>query len=380
MRRMWLVSLFLAGGARAELPVRPTARVAVEERYDDDRLLRVNAGGPGQIISKLSPEVGFELERRTLSANGQYAPGFMVRHGSRTFVVDHHLSLMGASDLSRAARVDARADVWRASDPTSLPRTGLARSLLPVWYGKAALSTGLQGSRRTAASLGYQVEGARVDGPGQRAGWVHVPSVAGWYRTGARNEVGAELRSQVFLLGGETAISHGVVAADRISLGPGWEASARIGPLLFVPSRAGESAKVLPRVGVELSKEHGDADLAVALGEDLIGASGFTTAIWAQYLSIATGVGLGRRWRIFGAASFFRNGRASEVGRAPWTFEGDRSSEGYGVGGGLEWEVLPRVRTQGVVDRYAQIGKLDPALGADVARNMVAVRVIVTAW
>jgi hypothetical protein len=55
-------------------------------------------------------------------------------------------------------------------------------------------------------------------------------------------------------------------------------------------------------------------------------------------------------------------------------------SQGYAVGGGVEYRLNRYLTAQGAVDRIAQVGAGDEAAGVDLARNVLAVRLVISAW
>jgi hypothetical protein len=81
---------------------------------------------------------------------------------------------------------------------------------------------------------------------------------------------------------------------------------------------------------------------------------------------------------VFGAASYFRNGRAPNVSvtALPWEPNAG-ASRGYAFGGGLEWRWNRAASMQATVDRFAQVGEQDVGT---VARNIFALRLVLTAW
>jgi hypothetical protein len=85
------------------------------------------------------------------------------------------------------------------------------------------------------------------------------------------------------------------------------------------------------------------------------------------------------RLAVYGAGSFFRNGRAPAEGA--FTLDGgERVAQGYALGAGLEFKVNEYVSVQGAVDRIAQVGVGGAAADVGLARNVAAVRLHMTAW
>lgn len=352
--------------------VTPELRIVAEERYDEgDAFLRSELGG-GQLMSKLSPQLGLRVADRTLTASAFYAADMMLRHGSGHFTVDHRAGLEARKLLSERLHLDGALRFWRASDPSALPRMGMARSVAPVVYARGDLAMTWLASRRVQTRLGYRFEGAQIYDQAQRPpALLHAPFAEAWYSLTPRAALGAEYRLQYFALGADSALANGVAAGFRYRLGRHWGLSARVGPTLYQPSRGTQGW--LPRVQLELGRESGRFDVAFAVGHDLVGASGFSHALWADYASSVLSWRAHPRVRLFGAASYFRNGRAPAEG---WSWElgsTARASSGYGAGVGAEWTVSRQLGLQLTLDRYAQVGG-EATDAAELSRNIVAVK------
>ena len=82
--------VLLSGSALAEWDVSPRLKVGFEERYDDDALYQpeLPEGAPGQLMSKLTPQLGVSAATHTFESDGWYAADFLLRHGSGRFTVD----------------------------------------------------------------------------------------------------------------------------------------------------------------------------------------------------------------------------------------------------------------------------------------------------
>src|SRR5260370_6843823 len=93
--------LLIGARAAGETQVVPTLRLAAEERYDDDALLRTSPQGAGQMITKLSPQIGLNVSDETLETGGWYAADFLFRHASHTTHLDHSPPFPFCQKLSR---------------------------------------------------------------------------------------------------------------------------------------------------------------------------------------------------------------------------------------------------------------------------------------
>lgn len=213
---------------------------------------------------------------------------------------------------------------------------------------------------------------------GREPGFVHTPSVEAWYRSTRRLTLGLEYRYQGFVFGNGYSDGHGAFAGLRYRLTRQTALTVRGGPVLYT-SPEGES-EVLPRFAVELAREGELFDIGVTAGHDLVGASGFTNALWADYASLMFSRRINQRWSVYGVGSFFRNGRAPSDGAFSLK-DTAYVSQGYAVGGGVEFRMNRYLTLQGAVDRIAQVGAGDAeAAGVNLARNVLAVRLVVSAW
>jgi hypothetical protein len=367
--------LFLAPGALAATVLDPSLRLTAEERYDDD--FRLSEGGTGQFMTKLTPRLGLQLKDPRTTGEGFYAADLLMRHGSGNVTLDHRSGMDLRYALSRRLRLDFTGRLFRVTDPTSLPREGLARSLSPIVYGQARLAATGRVSRRVDLRASYAFEGAKVFEPGREPGFVHTPSLEAWFRTTRRLTLGLEYRYQGFVFGDGYSDGHSASGLLRYRLTRPTTLTVRGGPVLY---RSPEGVTgVLPRVAVELAREGELFDIGVVVGHDLVGASGFTNALWADYASVMFARRFNNRWSVYGAGSFFRNGRAPNEGAFSLK-DTAFVSQGYAVGGGVEFRMSRYLTLQGAVDRIAQVGAEDEAAGVDLARNVLAVRLVISAW
>lgn len=369
--------LSVAPGAMAATVLDSSLRLTAEERYDDDFRLTEDSTG-GQLMTKLTPRLGLEMKDPRTTGEAFYATDLLMRHGSGKVTLDHRAGLQMRHVLSRRLRLDFTGRLFRVTDPTSLPREGLARSLAPIVYGQARLSATGRVTQRLDMSARYAFEGAKVYEAGREPGYVHTPSVEAWYRSTRRLTLGLEYRYQGFVFGNGYSDGHGAFAGMRYRLTRPTALTVRGGPVLY-RSPEGER-EVLPRFSVELAREGELFDIGVVVGHDLVGASGFTNALWADYASLMFARRINHRWSVYGAGSFFRNGRAPSAGAFSLK-DTAYVSQGYAVGGGVEFRMNRYLTLQGAADRIAQVGAGDEeAAGVDLARNVLAVRLVISAW
>jgi hypothetical protein len=356
------VALALALPASGGVRVEPRVRLIAEARYDDDALLA--AGGRGQLVSKLMPQVGGFVAGPTFEGRAWYSPDLALRHGSGTFTVDHRGALVAHGAFSERASMAAALRLWRVTDSTSLPRSGVARTPAPVLYGRGEIATRLRVTERWTAGLFYALEAARLYDGRTDAGWVHAPAADAWYRLSRRTEVGLEYRLQRFSLGREQATAHAATVAGRFRFSRRIHGLWRAGPGLYrAPGDRGW--RPFPRATLEFGLDGDRVDLALAAGHDLVGASGFTSALWADHVSATADWRASAALRLFAAASAFRNGRAPDLG---WGSPGGGlTAQGAAVGGGAEWTLRPGLSVQVSAERYAQTG---------LSRTVVAARLL----
>ncbi|WNG48230.1 hypothetical protein F0U60_31905 [Archangium minus] len=384
MRRSWkgwvaaAAVLGTCPAALAATQVEPRLRVSLEERYDDDFRLAADGQTGGQLMTKLTPRLGLDVRDETLKLESFYAADFLMRHGSGSLTLDHRGGLSVRKLLSRRLRVEASGNIFRVTDPASLPRDSVARSREPVLYGQSRVYVSGRATRRVDVGAGYSFEGVQVLAPGQVAGFVHTPFVEAWLRTTRRLSLGVEYRYQGFLYGDSFQQAHGVFGGLRYRLSRQTTFTARAGPVAF-SGQEGTSG-VIPRVKLELLHEARHFDLGFIAGHDLVGASGFTNALWADYAGMVVNKHFNDRVSVYGMGSFFRNGRAPGHGVFTWG-EDPTVAQGYALGVGLEFKVSRYVSMQAAVDRIAQVGMdEETTAGLNLTRNVAAIRLHMTAW
>lgn len=377
--KKWLLAgLMLAAPAAQGATVwEPKLRLTAEERYDDDLRLGGGAAG-GQLMTKLSPRFGLEAKDGRLTLDTFYATDVLMRHGSGKLTVDHRAGVVFQHVLTRRLRVDSAVRVFRVTDPSSLPRDGLARSTSPTFFTQATLGFTGRVTDRLDMRAGYKLEVVRILEGGQSSGYAHTPSVEAWYRSTRRLSLGLEYRYQGFLYQGVLGQAHGAAAGLRYRLTRPTTLTVRGGPVRYL-APGGQEGGWVPRLNVELYRDGELLDVALAAGHDLVGANGFTHAVWADYVGVTLDRRISQRVSAFGAASFFRNGRAPS--REWAVFNGSPLvSQGYAVSAGVEYRLSRRLMAQAAVDRIAQVGVADSLGAADLTRNVFAVRLVVTPW
>ncbi|WPB81481.1 hypothetical protein KYC5002_20470 [Archangium violaceum] len=379
--KRWLAAAAVVGTSPAALAgtvVEPRARVSLEERYDDDFRLNTAGATGGQLMTKVTPRIGLDVKDPTLKLESYYAADLLMRHGSGRVTLDHRGGVMVNKRLSRRLRVEASGSIYRVTDPASLPRDSVARSTDPVLYGQSRVYVSGRLNRLVDVGAGYNFEGVRVQVPGSDAGFVHTPFAELWLRTTRRLSLGVEYRYQGFVFGDNFQQAHGVSGALRYRLSRQTTFTARGGPVSF---DAGDgTGGLIPRMRLELLHEAGPFDLGFVAGHDLVGASGFTNALWADFAGLVLNRHFSDRVSVYGMASYFRNGRAPGEGAFTWD-GGARVAQGYALGAGLEYEINRYVSMQAAVDRISQVGmEEEVAAGVNLTRNVAAIRLHMKAW
>jgi len=362
-------------------PIEPILRVAVEERYDDDVLLTGSQDGPGAFLTKIMPQVGLRLNQRLTKFETFYGPDILYRSSSGQVQLDHRAALELHTDLSRTSQLDAVGRFWDTSDPLSLPRQGLARTLARTFYGIGQVGWRQQFAPRWSFLLGYRFEGAKVEEPDHPPGFLNSPSIEVDYRLTRRADIGAEYRLQLFKFGDNNGIAHspGLIWKYRISRTANIKVSA--GAAFYREHLDPSKNGVVPRFQIDVAQRISKRlDWIFTVGHDLVGASGFSTAVWADYSSVTLSWQLLEKLRLFGYGSFFRNGPMPNIGVFPLKVDQEKGvAAGYGLGAGAEWRFNRHAAIQASYDRLDQVGSVDPAQ-TSLTRNIVAARLTVDAF
>lgn len=376
VRKLLMACVLVTGPAAMAAQILDSSlKVAVEERYDDD--FRLATAGGGQFMTKLTPRLGLELKDPRSKGELFYATDLLVRHGSGDMSLEHRGGLDFGYTVSRRLQLDFTGRVFRVTDPTSLPREGVARTLAPTLYGQGRVSATARATRRWDLRASYGFEGAKVYEDGSQPGFVHTPSVEAWYRSTRRLSLGMEYRYQGFVYGDEFSQAHGAFAGLRYRLTRPTTLTVRGGPVRYISPEG--KAGWMPRVLAVVDRDGELFDAGLAVGHDLVGASGFENALWADFASLTLARRVNHRLSFNAAASYFRNGRAPNEG-AFQLYESPYVSQGYAVEGGVEYQLARYVSLQGIANRIAQVGAGDEASGVNLARNVLAIRLLISAW
>lgn len=370
VRAVGMLALIAPVAAGASTLLLPQLRLLAEERYDDDALLRAGQGG-SQLITKLSAHLGGELKSHALEADAWYAPDLLLHHGTGSLTIDQRSGLTARARPDRRSELLLRADLWKVSDPTSLPRLGVARSLSPALFGRGEVSFERRLGERLSLRPGYRFEGLRLEEPGRLPGLYHAPWLELSHLLSRRASVGLEYRFQSFRLGAESAQGQGLSARLGWKLSRQSTLSLGAGPVLYQNQARPEERGIVPRFSADFFHQGQQLELALAAGQDLAGASGFGSALWTQHGSFTLAHRASSRLRAFASASYFRNGRAPDLGMNPLSGGG---AQGYALGAGAELRLREKLSLVAAGDHFAQIGVEEGA--GDLARNIAAVRLV----
>ncbi|HET6982877.1 MAG TPA: hypothetical protein VFI53_12095, partial [Myxococcaceae bacterium] len=370
-----------AKSAERSGPLEPILRMALEERYDDDVLLTGGQNAPGAFLTKIMPQAGLRLDERLTKLETYFGPDILWRSSGGQVQLDYRGSFELHTDVSRTAHIDGIAKFWDTSDPLALPRQGLARTLARTYYGIATFGWRQEFAPRWSFLLGYRFEGAKVEEVDHPPGFLNSPSLEVDYRLTRRADVGVEYRLQLFKFGDNNGIAHspGLIWKYRISRSANIKVSA--GAAFYSEHLDPSKNGIVPRfeidVGQQITKR---LSWLFAVGHDLVGASGFSTAVWADYSSLTLSWQVIEKLRLFGYGSFFRNGPMPNIGVFPLKVDQEKGvAAGYGVGAGAEWRFNRYVAVQASYDRIDQVGSIDPAQ-TSLTRNIVAARLTVDAF
>ena len=362
-------------------PIEPILRLAVEQRYDDDVLLTGSQNAPGAWLTKIMPQVGLRLDERRTKLDTFFGPDVLYYSNSGDVKLDYRGALELHTALSRTAHIDTVARFWDTSDPLALPRQGLARTLARTYYGVATFGWRQEFAPRWSFLVGYRFEGAKVEEPDHPPGFLNSPTLEVDYRLTRRADLGVEYRLQLFKFGDNNAIANspGLVWKYRVSRSANIKVSA--GAAFYREHLDPSKDGVVPRFEIDVAQKITKrVDWVFAVGHDLVGASGFSTAVWADYASATLSWQVLEKLRLFGYGSFFRNGPMPNIGVFPLKVDQEKGvAAGYGLGGGAEWRFNRYVAIQASYDRIDQVGSVDPAQ-TSLTRNIVAARLTVDAF
>lgn len=337
---------------------RPLLGIVAEERFDDGLVHE----GRKDLMTKLSPEVGYELKTELRSLSAAYAADLTYHLAAGNVSVDHRGRLSYKDAPLERLKLHADGSIYRVEDSTTLPRFGVARTLsAALWLqGQAGLEILL--SPRDTAALAYSAEATRLYAGGLPLSTVQSLSPELKRRVTPRLELGLRYRAQLFTAGAlGSAHAHALSGALRYVIARHMFLAADAGPALFFAGGAG--GKVVPRFGAQLGYEARGLEVGILGGRDFVGAAGYAAAIWADTVQAAAAWKVNRAWSLDAGAGLYRNGLAPS---------GPSDAKGWGAGVGVEWRFARGFFAGASYNRISQIGTA-PAAG--LSRNIASARV-----
>jgi len=353
--------LLFAAVAGASPQHRAVLGLALEERVDDGAL----ASGGAELMSKLSPEVGYELKSEQRDLTAAYDADLIHHLVAGNVGLDHRGRLRYRDEPTERLELHLDATLYRVEDSSTLPRFGVARTQSAALWLKGELALDYRLSHRDTAELGYRTEATRLYANGLPLTSVHA--LAGEVRreVGRRLELGVRYRAQLFTAGlTPRAHTHAVSGTLRFTLARHTFLAVDAGPVLFAASGL---RSVTPRVGAELGYEARGVELGVVGGRDYVGAAGFATAIWADYVQVAAAWKVSRAVSLNAAGGLYRNGVAPA---------GPVDAQGWGAGAGFEWRFAKELSAELSYNRISQLGTAAvPGLSRNIASARLTYRV-----
>lgn len=347
----------LPGASLAATRHEPQLGVGAEMRYDSDAL----AGGGAELMTKLSPRVGYRLRNPRREVEVGYGVDLVHHAEAGNVGVDHRGQLTYRDRPTRRLTLSLDAALFRVEDTATLPRFGVAQMRSGALWALARGSARLALSRTESLEAGYRGEATRLLRAGEPLGAVHAPSLRYSSLVSRRLELGVSYRYQLFSSGSARfADTHAPGATLRYRVARHTFFLAEAGPMFF---RSKDSSALEARLRAELQYAARGVDAGLSAGRDYVGSAGGATALWADYVQSALTWRLAEAFMLYGAAGLFRNGIAPA-----------RPTDilGYGLSAGLEWRFARSLAANLGLDRLGQIDRSDQ--GLTMARNILSLR------
>ncbi len=333
------------------------AGASAEGRVQDDALY----GGGADVVGVISPEIGYHLDGPRLDASLRGDADLYRYQGVAPQNNANYRSYLDLKwNASRAVEVTAAGTLQWITDPLSLDRLGVPRTTSPVLFGAATVEGDDRFAEHWTARLGYQYQIAHFLDPALVDGTVHQPWMEAARQFGPEDEVALRWRSQFFLrietpngssqtpsLGWKHRFSHTL----RLELDAG--------PMYYIPPAGSGDWTPYAIGGLVLTLAHGEIELRG--GRDLVGATGFGVALWADYVEAGWIGHISRRWSGRLGGTYFVNGLAPAQPAA---------LSGYGAEGAIDYQLARDWQLEFVADRIGQTGAPETSplsLSLDVA-------------
>lgn len=357
MRRAVVTAVLLgATVARADTLRRPIVGISAEERFDSAAAI----GGESEVMSKLSPEAGYELKAENLKLDASYALDMIHHVRASNFTLDHRAKLDYAGRPIERLELHANGSFYRVEDMSSLPRFGIAQVRAPALWSSAELAVDWKLSHTAAAQVAYHLEAAKIYAYNYRIGTSHT--AWGWLKNGFTHRLvlGVRSRAQLFLAGSDRyANTLSATGTARYQLTRHSFAELEGGPLLYRSVRDGNAW--LPRFAGQIAYEARGFTFGVVGGHDILGAAGYASAVWADFVQLAFTYRFSLTVNGYIGGGYFRNGLAPRSAM---------DADGANGGAGLEWKFSPGFVAATTYDHIAQFG----GGGLGLQRDIVSLR------
>jgi hypothetical protein len=364
MRAGWAAGLlvFVSSFARAATLREPILGASVESRYDS------NAGtGHADALGVFSPTVGYRQRHEVGHVELSYAPE-LIQHLRGGHVAWGHLANASFEErLSRRLTVDAAGAFWRVEDSTLLPRFGVTRVPAPALYTWGELETRYRLTHADTVEARYRGEASRLYLDDRPLGADHGFS-AGWLHTlDRRLQIGARYRFVLFTRSLDAiANTQTVSLIGRYQLARHSFFNIEAGPMAFRFTRSKDLTSV-PYAQLGYAYDARGVHVAVTAGRDFVGAAGYATTIWADYLQAEIGRRFTQQLNLHAGGGVFRNGEAPSR---------PADIRGYDVSVGGEWHFTPSLHAALGYDRIGQFAGAGDVAGAQLVRTLIGARLI----
>ncbi|HUB07750.1 MAG TPA: hypothetical protein VMB50_12140 [Myxococcales bacterium] len=335
-----------------------------EERVQDDALF----GAGRDLVTVIAPEIGYAVAGPRLTGSLRYDADLYDYFGDTSQLdVDHHgylhLNWLPAPRL----KLQVDGTLQRVTDPLALDRLGVPRlsGESPVVYSAAALELDDRIAERWTARFGYQMQIAHFEQPGFIDGSTHVPWAAIERRLSSADDLGLELRTEIFLRVSDPEAFAETPALDwRHRLAPTLRLELAAGPVAFQAVGAQTAWVPYAAGGFVWTLQHGEIELRA--GRDLVGATGFGV-LWADYVEGGWVGRIAGRWSARLGGTYFLNGLAPDQATAV---------SGYGVEAALDFTPARDWRVEAAVDRVDQTSTVAQLEALDLGLDVAALRVV----
>ncbi len=338
------------------------AGATAEGRMQSDTLY----GGGQNFVSVISPDIGYRLIGPTLDLSLRYDGDFYQYMGDTPRTDANHQGTLHLKDRPSArSTVAADGSLQYVTDPLALDRLGIPRTTSPVIFGIAATEEDQRLSSRWTLKLGYQFQVAHFEDPTLIDGEVHAPWLAAAYRLSMGDTLTLQYRSQIFL---RVISPNGTAQTPSLAwehrFGPRIRLDLAAGPILYVDPTGAPGWTEYVATGLIYELHHGELEFVG--GRDLVGATGFGTALWADYVQGGAIARLSRRWSGRLVGTYFVDGLPPAEPAA---------LSGYGAEAAVDYRPARDWTLEAAVDRIGQTGGAPGDGSFNLALELAAVRV-----